>query len=220
MRSRFERQLQELHDALTEMADQCKEAISHAAQALLSHDLALAKTIRDGDDVIDQQEREIEAMCLTLLLQQQPVARDLRAISTAMRMITDLERIGDQAADIAEIVLEAQGPSLEGLPHIQEMAHACVGMVSASVDAFVRRDLDAAQGVIAADDGVDALFCKVRQDLIVSIQNGQEHPDIALDRLMIAKYFERIGDHAVNLAEWVVYSITGAHPTAENGRPD
>ncbi len=218
MRSRFERQLQELHDALTEMADRCKDAISDAAHALLDHDLALAKTVRDGDDVIDQQEREIEGMCLTLLLQQQPVARDLRAISTAMRMLTDLERIGDQASDIAEIVLAAKGPSLEGLPHIQEMAHACVDMVTASVDAFVRGDLEAAQGVIRADDGVDALFGKVRQDLILSIQSGHAHPDIALDRLMIAKYFERIGDHAVNLAEWVVYSITGVHPAAESGR--
>ncbi len=211
MRSDLDRQLEELHDALIQMTLQCERAIAGAARALLEHDLELARAVHDGDDQIDRQEREIEGMCLNLLLRQQPVARDLRAVSTAMRMITDLERIGDQAADIAEIVLEAERFAPEGLPHIGEMARACVDMVIASVDAFVRRDLDAARQVIRSDDRVDDLFRAVREDLIARIQSRAEPADAALDWLMIAKYFERIGDHAVNVAEWVEFSLTGVY---------
>ena len=170
---------------------------------------------------MDQKEKDIEALCLKLLLQQQPVARDLRLISAALKMITDMERIGDQSADISEIVIFlSDTPYIKPLDLLPKMADATMGMVTRSIDAFVRRDLEMAQGVIQADDVVDGLFSAVREELTGLIREDPANGSQALDFLMIAKYFERIGDHAVNIAEWVVYAITGVHRTAEESKED
>ena len=160
---------------------------------------------------IDQKERDIESLCMKLLLQQQPVARDLRTISSALKMISDMERIGDQAADIAEITCHVSGPSLPAQVHISDMTRAAVKMVTDSVDSFVKRDLNMAKGVIQYDDVVDQLFVAVKQELTDLIRSDSSSAGQALDLLMVAKYLERIGDHAVNVAEWVAYSITGTH---------
>ena len=162
---------------------------------------------------IDQKERESEAICLQLLLQQQPVARDLREISAALKMISDLERIGDQAADIAELVSSVRLPDGSGVLHIADMTRAVIGMVTDSVDSFVKRDLELARAVCAADDQVDALFDQVKRELIDMIAADAAWGQQGLDLLMVAKYLERIGDHATNVAEWVEYSITGVHPS-------
>ena len=212
MRNKFEEQLDLLNDMLIEMGTLIETAIALSTQALREQDAVLAKQAIEYDTQVDQIEKDIEALCLRLLLQQQPVARDLRLISAALKMITDMERIGDQAADIAEItVLLAGKPYIKKLVHIPQMATATVKMVTDSIDAFVRKDLELARAVIAYDDEVDELFGKVRTDLIALIHTDIENGEQALDFLMIAKYFERIGDHAVNIAEWVVFSITGKH---------
>ena len=165
---------------------------------------------------MDQKEKEIESLCLRLLLQQQPVARDLRLISAALKMITDMERIGDQSADIAEIVSHLAGaPYITDLSALRRMAGAACGMVKRSVDAFVQRDLALAQAVVADDDFVDAQFCAVRRTLVELLRRDASCGEQALDLLMVAKYLERIGDHAVNIAEWVIYSITGVHKNEE-----
>ena len=210
MRSKFEEQLAELNDMLIEMGTLIETAIALATQALKEQDTELAKKAIAYDQEVDQKEKDIEALCLKLLLRQQPVARDLRLISAAMKMITDMERIGDQAADIAEITIMLAGtPYIKKLEHIPLMAQATVKMVTDSIDAFVKKDLELAQAVIKSDDLVDGLFNKVRSDLIALIHADITNGEQALDFLMIAKYFERIGDHAVNIAEWVVFSITG-----------
>ncbi|MEG1774446.1 MAG: phosphate signaling complex protein PhoU, partial [Oscillospiraceae bacterium] len=183
-------------------------------KSLIERDRPLAEQIARSDSEIDQKESEIEALCLKLLLQQQPVARDLRVISSALKMITDMERIGDQAADIADIALQLiDGHVVEWPQHIPDMARATIKMVSDSIDAFVRHDLSLAQEVMESDDLVDALFVRVRSELIAGIHRNPQTGEQALDMLMIAKYFERIGDHATNIAEWVVFSITGQHHT-------
>jgi len=209
MRSQFDRQLEELHLELMKMGALCEEAISAGVKALLEGDQAMAeKAIRRERD-IDQREREIESLCMKLLLQQQPVARDLRTISSALKMISDMERIGDQAADIAEITRHIGGAPLPGQVRLKEMAQAAAKMVAGSVDAFVKRDLNLAGGVIQYDDVVDELFVRIKEELTELIRRDASSAEEALDLLMIAKYLERIGDHAVNLAEWVEYSITG-----------
>ena len=172
--------------------------------------MGLAKKVLVAEDDIDQKEKDIESLCLKLLLQQQPVAKDLRVISSALKMITDLERIGDQAADISEIVIMMNGaPYVQKLIHIPQMATATVKMVTESIDAFVKKDAAIAKAVIEYDDVVDNLFDKVKFDLIELIRSDNPNSEQAIDLLMIAKYFERIGDHACNVAEWAVYSITG-----------
>ncbi len=211
MRSKFDAQLKELGEKLTLMGAMCEEAIANSAKALLTGDSELAKKLAPLDLEIDRYERDIEALCLRLLLQQQPVAKDLRLISAALKMITDMERIGDQAADIAEIVLVADITAESNAVHIGEMGRATIQMVTESIDAFVRRDLDLAQSVIAFDDVVDALFNRVKAELIQLINTDIKNGEYAMDLLMIAKYFERIGDHATNIAEWVEFSITGTH---------
>ena len=211
MRSRFDEQLAELNKDLLEMGALCEEVISMSAKALLTRDNDLAKNVIAMDQDIDRMEREIESLCLRILLRQQPVAKDLRQISAALKMITDMERIGDQAADIAEMISFLAAHSTSDHRYIEEMAKATTRMVTDSVDAFVRRDLDDVERVIAEDDIVDDLFIKVRKTLIELIANHPEEGEYALDLLMIAKYFERIGDHAENLAEWVEFSITGVH---------
>ena len=193
------------------MGGLCETAIANAAKALMSGDVKIAKNAISIDVEIDEKEREIETLCLKLLLQQQPVARDLRQISSALKMITDMERIGDQAADISEIVTLENVRASESTMHIGDMAHATIKMVNDSIEAFVRRDLDLAHSVIAYDDVVDTLFNKVKQEIIEMIARNREDGEHATDLLMIAKYFERIGDHATNIAEWVEFSITGVH---------
>ncbi|MDY3618277.1 phosphate signaling complex protein PhoU [Agathobaculum sp.] len=210
MRNRFDIQLMALNNELISMGAKCENAIASAVKALMTGDMLLAKNAIQVDHEIDQMEREIESMCLKLLLQQQPVARDLRLISAVLKMITDIERIGDQASDIAEIVSYLEG-GLRHTPRIDEMAAATIKMVTDSLDAFVRRDLTLAQSVIAYDDVVDDLFGCIRQDLIAEIARDPSDGERVLDVLMIAKYLERIGDHATNIAEWVEFSITGEH---------
>ena len=211
MRSRFDEQLALLNKELISMGALCEEVISLSAQALLSDDNNIAEKVVPLDSEIDQKERTIEALCLKLLLQQQPVAHDLRQISAALKMITDMERIGDQAADIAEIIPYLEGKSARDCQYITEMAQATIKMVTESVDAFVRQDTDLAEMVIRHDDVVDELFDKVKASLISLIANSPQNGEYALDLLMISKYFERIGDHATNIAEWVLFSVTGIH---------
>ena len=211
IRSRFDEQLELLNRELIEMGALCEQAISMAARALMSGDTALAAQIVPLDGEIDQMERDVESRCLKLLLQQQPVAKDLRQVSAALKMVTDMERIGDQASDIAEIIGFLHGRGGEDCAFIGQMGEATIRMVSGSIDAFVRRDTKLADEVIAHDDIVDAYFLKVKTALIQYIAASPDDGEYALDLLMIAKYFERIGDHAVNIAEWVLFSVTGVH---------
>ena len=213
MRSRFDQQLSLLNRALIEMGALCEEVIALAAKAVLTGDGSLAEKVAPLDREIDQKEREIESQCLKLLLQQQPVARDLREISAALKIISDLERIGDQAADIAELVSYVRVPDGSGVLHIADMTRAVIGMVTDSVDSFVKKDLELARSVCAADDRVDELFDQVKQELIDMIASDAAWGQQGLDLLMVAKYLERIGDHATNVAEWVEYSLTGVHPS-------
>ena len=211
MRNQFDRQLETLHLELIKMGALCEEAISAGVKALLENDRSMAQRAMDREQEIDRSERDIESLCMKLLLQQQPVARDLRTISSALKMISDMERIGDQAADIAEITAHLDLSHLPGQNHIADMTRAAVKMVTDSVDAFVKKDLNMAQGVIQYDDTVDDLFLAVRDELIYLVRSDSGHAASALDLLMIAKYLERIGDHAVNVAQWVMYSITGQY---------
>ena len=215
MRSRFDEQLALLNRQLIEMGAMCEEVIALAAKALTSGDGALASRVAALDAEIDHLERDIESLCLKLLLQQQPVARDLRQISAALKMITDMERIGDQAADIAEIIGFLDGRSVAECAYIGEMARAAIKMVTESVDAYVRRDIGLAESVIDYDDVVDDYFIKVKTALIGLIASHPADGEYAIDLLMIAKYFERIGDHATNIAEWAVFSVTGVHKSEE-----
>lgn len=212
MRTRFDEQLAEMNQSLLEMSAQVEKAIALAIKALMLRDEKLAKEVIEQDGVIDTMERNIASQCLKLILHQQPIARDLRVISTALKMITDLERIGDHATDISEITLllirSGSGRSPEELA---EMAKETVKMVSDSILAFVGKDEKLAAKVIKQDDTVDDLFSAIRQRLIALIRGKEENGEDVIDFLMIAKYFERIGDHAVNIAEWVIFSITGQH---------
>ena len=211
MRNRFDEQLFELNREIIEMGAMCEEAIFSAVKALTLGDVELAMKVKANSSGIDQMERDIESRCMKLLLHQQPVARDLRLISAALKMITDMERIGDQAEDIAEIVTYMNCHNIEGMSLIEEMARETIKMVTTSVDAFVKKDVELAQRVIDQDDIVDDYFSRVKYDIINWIAKNSEDGEVALDLLMISKYFERIGDHATNIAEWVIYSITGTH---------
>ena len=217
MRSYFDEQLALLNRELIEMGALCEEVIAAAAKALMEGDTNLAAQVKPRAAGIDQKERDIESLCLKLLLQQQPVARDLRQISAALKMITDMERIGDQAEDIAEIIGFLNGHSGEECAFVGHMARAAISMVTGSVDAYVRRDVTLARQVIQRDDIVDEDFRKVKATLIDWIARRPDDGEYALDLLMIAKYFERIGDHATNIAGWVVFAVTGAHDGEENG---
>ena len=211
MRSRFDEQLALLNRELIEMGSLCEEVIALASRALTEGDRELAAKVAPLDEEIDQKERAIESLCLKLLLQQQPVARDLRQISAALKMITDMERIGDQADDISEIIIYLDGRAAEHDDLLRSMARATIKMVTESVDAYVKHDTILAEKVIADDDTVDDYFEQVKRALIGKIAANPDDGEYALDLLMIAKYFERIGDHAVNIAEWVIFSITGVH---------
>ena len=211
MRSRFDEQLATLNKELIEMGALCEEAIADAAKALMTADEKTAAKVEPLEAEINQKERDIESLCLKMLLQQQPVARDLRQISAALKMITDLERIGDQASDIAEIITFIDKKAGVDCEPICLMAEATIRMVTESIDAFVKRDVGIAQQAIEHDDTVDDYFLKVKRSLINMIAQRPADGEHALDLLMIAKYFERIGDHAVNIAEWVIFSVPGVH---------
>ena len=210
----FERQLEELHVQLITLGSYCEKAISFSAKAIQKvQNEEIARQVFETDRDIDAKEREIENLCLSLLLHQHPVARDLRLISSALKMITDMERIGDHASDISEITLELSNQSyIKKLDHIQQMAKETMYMLVQSVDAFVNKDMDKAKEVIAHDDIIDELFGRVKKELINMIHENAEVGEQASDLLMAAKYFERIGDHATNISEWVIFSITGEHP--------
>ena len=216
MRNRFDQQLEKLNVELVTMGALCEDALTYAIKALFDRESDMAERAEEAEKQIDQMEREIEAICMRLLLQQQPVARDLRVISSALKMIGDMERIGDQAADIAEIVKYLKEDEVPNLGNLREMSDFAAGMVTASINSFVRQDLDLARKVILDDDVVDGYFEKVKEVLIGLIAEGDRDGAFLLDILMIAKYIERVGDHATNIAEWVVYSITGQHPEESN----
>ena len=211
MRNRFDEQLFELNREIIEMGAMCEEAIDKAVIALNTGDVELANNVKNESGCIDQMERTIENRCIKLFLHQQPVARDLRLISAALKMITDMERIGDQAEDIAEIVTFLEGRIVGEMELISDMANKTREMVTSSVDAFVKKDMKLAESVILQDDIVDNYFSEMKTAIIKWIGDNPSDGEFALDLLMIAKYLERIGDHATNVAEWVIYSITGTH---------
>ena len=212
MRNRFDEQLHTLNHELLEMGALIERAIRSATDALVKQDVEAALQAIAADKEVDQAERDIESLCLKLLLQQQPVARDLRLISSALKMITDMERIGDQASDIAELVIYlSKEPYIKELTHLPQMAENAIRMVTGALDAYVRKDVVLAQQVMDMDDRIDALFVTVKDELIALIRNDAAAGSQAIDLLMIAKYYERIGDHAQNIAEWVEYALTGRH---------
>ncbi len=202
--------MEQLKVELIRMGALCEQAISDAAKACLENDAVLGRQAIELEREIDHKEQDIEQQCMKLLLRQQPVASDLRMVSAALRMIADMERIGDQAADIAEIAVHLEGSHTIDQTLLGDMAREAISMVTDSVDAFVRGDMDLAHQVIVRDDRVDELFSRVRQGLITLIAAGTD-AERCLDLLMIAKYFERIGDHATNIAQWVEYSVTGTY---------
>ena len=210
MREHFEEELSKLSNALVEMGALCEDAISCAVKYLLKNDAQMKENAAEAEKQIDQKEREIETMCMRLLIQQQPVATDFRMITSALKMISDMERIGDQALDIAEIA-EYVTDDIKSKINIKEMAETTVKMVMNSVDSYVRKDIDIANSVIGLDDTVDALFDKAKSELINVSRTENENAEGLLDLLMVAKYFERIGDHAENIAEWVIFAVTGNH---------
>lgn len=212
MRNKFERELELLNSDLIEMGNLIESQIEAAITALIEQNAELAQRVVEADREVNEKEKEIEARCLKLLLQQQPVAKDLRLISSALKMITDMERIGDQAGDISEITIMLSNQRyFKELVHIPKMAQETTKMVKESIDAFVKRDLELVQKVIKYDDKVDELFNTIKDELIEKIRDDIENGEQAIDLLMIAKYFERIGDHSQNIAEWVYFSITGEH---------
>ncbi|MEG0492584.1 MAG: phosphate signaling complex protein PhoU [Clostridia bacterium] len=216
MRRLFDEQLEELGQEMISMGAMIESAIDKACDALLRQDEALALAVMQSDTLVDQKERSIETMCLRLLLLQQPIARDLRKVSSALKMITDMERIGDQAADICEIVTMLGEKGIVQSPkNIANMARETVSMVHKSIDAYVASDVDLAREVMAWDDVVDELFMRIKAELIQVLAQDATQGQQALDLLMIAKYFERIGDHAVNISEWVEFSVTGFYKGEE-----
>lgn len=210
MRNKFDMQLEHLNELLTRMGELCVIAINRATGALKEGSMVKAKEVIEADEEIDQMEKDIERLCLKLLLQQQPVARDLRQISAALKMITDMERIGDQTADIAEIIISAGMSEAIDIQQICDMAGAAAKMVTDSVSAYVGKDLQMAMNVIQADDVIDEMFMTIKDSLIELVQAGN-NGEKAIDLIMVTKYLERIGDHATNIAEWVEFSITGIH---------
>jgi phosphate transport system protein len=211
MRNKFEREMEELNNEVLKMGSFIETTIANAMKALKENDKELAQSVYENDHFANELESSIEKKSLRILLTEQPVARDLRTISTALKMITDMERICDQAADIAEIITYFNDGDIEKSEKLYEMAEKCVVMVSKSIDSFVTSDLDLANAVILSDDEVDRLFNELRAELIEKIGKGATNSPLLVDYLMIAKYLERIGDHAQNIAEWVVFSITGEH---------
>lgn len=211
MRSKFDEQLRTLNEKMTLIGTECESIIALSVKALLENNKEFAKKALEDGHKIDLLEREIESICLKLLLQQQPVAKDLRVISAALKMITDMERIGDQAEDIAEIIITLDSKIENEFSDIKTMSEAVIKMVNESIEAYVNGDVSLAKKVIEYDDMVDNAFTKIKNTLITNIANNTENGEYAIDLIMIAKYFERIGDHAVNIAEWSEFSVTGIH---------
>ena len=211
MRMRFDQQLEELNLELIKMGALCERAIRRAVDQLLNEKETEHQTVERMEEEINHKERDIENLCMKLLLQQQPVARDLRMISSALKMISDMERIGDQAQDIADMSKFVKVQEIAHKMNIGKMAEATIKMVTESIDSFVKKDLDSAAAVVKYDDVVDDLFLKVKADLPQLIENDPQNAEYYIDLIMVAKYFERIGDHAENIAQWVEYSITGTH---------
>ena len=208
MRTKFDEQLKNLNEEMIQMGVMIEENIQEAIEALVKSDVDKAKKIMEKDTAIDKKQRDIESICFNLLIQQQPVARDLRMITAAMKMVTDMERIGDHAADISEMtILMGQNSCIDKFNHISEMASETMIMLNHSIEAYVEKDVVKAREVIEDDDIVDELFVKAKKDVIQLILNNPEEGEEAADILMIAKYFERIGDHTTNIAEWVIYSL-------------
>lgn len=208
----FESELKELQTELVEMCRLTETMIENAIQALTEKDRALGKSIAEIDRRVDEYEMDLEKKCMRILLRCQPVAKDFRIVSTALKMITDIERFGDQASDIGEIVATMPGERyIKRLTHIREMGSLAVKMVHESVDSFIHNDEPLADAVIKADDKMDELFLQVKSDLIELIRKDSANGDQAIELMMIAKYLERIGDHAVNVAEWTKYNETGVH---------
>lgn len=220
MRNRFDLQLKQLNDDIIEMGNMIERAIEMGVYALIGHDTDKAKQTIDYDMDIDHMERDIEALCMKLLLQQQPVARDLRQISAALKMITDMERIGDQASDIAEIIISARMTEAMDISRIGQMSEAAAKMVRDSVTAYVKKDLELSREVMASDDIVDEMFEENKRELVSFIAEKKGgYGERAIDLIMVAKYLERIADHATNIAEWVEFSITGIHKGMETMKP-
>ena len=212
MRKKFDEQLDDLSQEMIYMGNLIEQAIENAVDSLIHKNVEKAENIINSDDKIDNQERKIESLCLHLLLQQQPVAKDLRLISSTLKMITDMERIGDHATDIAELTIEmANQPYIKKLEHIEQMAKEIILMLINCLKAYVTRDVLTAENVIKHDDKVDKLFYMVKKDLIQMIHENYDYGEQASDLLLIAKYFERIGDHTTNIAEWIIFSVTGKH---------
>ena len=211
MKNRFDEQVDLLNAQMIEMGAMIETTIESACEVLQTADLPRARAIIEADSVVDRKEREIESLCLRMLLTRQPVAHDLRVVSSALKMITDMERIGDHAADISEIVTFLDYSAALQPEHFNAMSQAAIDMVHRAIDAYVRQDVELARAVIASDDTVDDLFCDVKRELIELLSADATRGSEALDLLMIAKYFERIGDHATNIAEWVEYSVTGLY---------
>lgn len=211
MRKQFDKELDKLKEELILMGSLCEQAIKYSMKSLVDGSLSLFEKVEEIEFAINDKERTIENICTRLLLQQQPVAKDLRYISSSLKLISDMERIGDQAYDIAEITSEMEAADLLNEPYLKDMTDRVTQMVSESIDSFVKEDLDLAIKVIDDDIEVNQAFDQVKLDLIKKIKNADMHPGTVLDILMIAKYLERIGDHATNIAEWTEYSITGQH---------
>ncbi|MCM1508697.1 MAG: phosphate signaling complex protein PhoU [Ruminococcus flavefaciens] len=211
MRERFEKQLFQLNTELMQMGALCEEAISYAVKCLTERNPEMKENAIETEKMIDHKERDIESLCMKLLIHQQPVATDFRMITSALKMISDMERIGDQAEDIAEIAEYITKTDFQSQVHITDMAETAVNMVMNSIDSYVKKSTDIAYSVIAMDDRMDRLFIKTKNQLINAVQNGTDNAESLIDMLMIAKYFERIGDHAENVAEWVIFSLTGSH---------
>ena len=208
MRSKFDEQLHLLNQEMMQMGSMIEDSIQKAINALIDQNVELAKKIMDNDTQIDHEQKKIENLCFNLLMQQQPVAKDLRVISAAMKMVTDMERIGDHAADISEMtILMSKTKYIPNLEHINRMASETVQMLIRSIEAYVEKDMKKAVDVIASDDVVDDLVDKNKADLIEQIQREPQSAESAADMLMVAKYFERIGDHATNIAEWVIFAL-------------
>nr|WP_297935879.1 phosphate signaling complex protein PhoU [uncultured Blautia sp.] len=211
MRMRFDQQLEELNLELIKMGALCERAIRRAVDQLLNEKETEHQTVERMEEEINHKERDIENLCMKLLLQQQPVAKDLRMISSALKMISDMERIGDQAQDIADMAKFVKVQEIAHKMNIGKMAEATIKMVTESIDSFVKKDLDSAAAVVKYDDVVDDLFLKVKADLPQLMEKDPQNAEYYIDLIMVAKYLERIGDHAENIAQWVEYSITGTH---------
>lgn len=208
MRNKYEEQLEKLNASIQRMGKMIELAIQSSMLSLMGRDKEAAKIVRSNDDEIDEMERDIESQCLKLLLEQQPVASDLRLITSALKMITDMERIGDHAVDIADLVLNLPDFKYENINILEEMSDQILKMIQESVSAYIERNYNKAKNVILQDDIVDKLYHTIKKDLIEKIKKTNEGEKI-LDYLLIAKYIERIGDHTVNIAEWIIFALTG-----------